>query len=213
MKYFIIIFFLLSKLTILAQNNLPSNGQNNPIKLEKDSTEKDIVALDNFYSDDSIYENKTKYFANPYASNKLYTSNRFKIGIYADDTWKFKKSNTNKPWEFLLRNKSDDSYMFFYTESSSNTKLVDFNKSVYSNAESFMTDIELVKSEYRNVNNLKILSVQIRGKIKGKKMEMINYFYIDNLVFLQLCLMSKQSYFKSSQKDYEKLLNGLVLIK
>lgn len=178
----------------------------------KDTIVKDIIALD-YKVEDTIFQNTEKFSYNIYAENKLFKSNRFNIGVYADEIWKLKKTSVNEPWEFYFRNQQDRSYAFFYSEDSSGFDLNDANKLILKGIRGVMTNAEIIKSEYRIVNGLNVLYLVIKGKIKKFEFVLLNYVFKNSEALIQLSVLTKPFLLKKYQSDYENFLNGLVLLK
>ncbi len=211
MKYVIFIFISLKSFSIFAQIN---KGQISKDSLAtRDTTFKDIIALENYENVDTIFLNKENFHFNNYFYDpiKLYKSKRFKIGVYANKSWKLKKESVNFPAELKFRNKFDEAtFAFLYTESSSPLDLKDYKGNLFALLEISINDPKIVFEQYRNVNGLKVLFVQMVGKIKRFNVTMLFYIYKDSEVFAKLGIVTKTSDFKYSKDNDFEFLNGLV---
>ena len=78
------------------------------------------------------------------------------------------------------------------------------------NARNAAPDIHIVKEEYRYVNGIKILLLQLDGTIQGTKFTYLGYYFTNENGTLQFLTYSTQKLMKKYNGDCEKLLNGLV---
>jgi len=78
------------------------------------------------------------------------------------------------------------------------------------NAQKVAPNAKITKSEYRTVNDLKVLCLEITGTMKGINFIYFGYYYSNQNGTVQLITYTSQNLFKSSYNDMEDFLNGLV---
>jgi hypothetical protein len=81
------------------------------------------------------------------------------------------------------------------------------------NAKAAAPDIKLIKEEYRMVNGIKMLHLQMDGTIQGIKFTYLGYYYSNESGTVQLLTYSSQKLMKENSGLCEELLNGLVEVK
>lgn len=81
------------------------------------------------------------------------------------------------------------------------------------NARSVAPDVKVVKEEYRNVNGLTVLFLQMNGTLKGIKFTYYGYYYSGTGGTIQFLTYTAQSLMDKYIADCELLLNGLVELK
>lgn len=80
------------------------------------------------------------------------------------------------------------------------------------NAKSVAPDLSIVKEEYRTVNGLKLLLMQMNGTMQGVKFSYYGYYYSNNQGTVQFITYTSQNLMDSYIPEIEKLLNGIVEI-
>ena len=71
-------------------------------------------------------------------------------------------------------------------------------------------NIKVVSEEYRNVNGIKVLMMQMAGTIQGMKIVYCGYYYSNDTGTIQLLTYTGENLLKSYHNDIETFLNGLV---
>ena len=144
-------------------------------------------------------------------STFLIKSSSFNIGFYIDPKkWSFKKAPVDEPAEYELESKDGDLYGMVITEKAQ-IPLESFRLIAIENAKSGgATDIKITKEEYRNVNGLKILLLQMKGTISGIKACYYGYYFSNENGTVQFLTYTTQNLIDSYIPKIEKLLNGLV---
>jgi len=154
-----------------------------------------------------------KKFAKPTTSTFLLKSTRVNIGVWLDPkVWSFKKADENEEGEYELQLKGGDLYAIMITEKVE-IPLETLKGIAVENARSVSPDVTIVKEEYRTVNNVKVLLLQMSGTIEGVKFTYFGYYYSNANGTVQLLTYTSQNLFASYQVNAEALLNGFVEIK
>lgn len=78
------------------------------------------------------------------------------------------------------------------------------------NAKSVSSDLKLIKQEYRKVNNIEVLLLQMSAEIKGIKFMYYGYYYSNENGTIQLLTYTSEKLFSGFINEIELFLNGLV---
>jgi len=167
------------------------------------------------YSNDSMTTN-SEISTNPIAFKKsngstfLLKSTKLNIGIWLNpQKWSFKKAGESEDAEYELTLKGKDLYGLIIPESIE-VPLETLKNIALENARSAASDIKIVKEEYRMVNNIKVLFMQMNGSIQGIKFTYYGYYFSSEKGSLQFLTYTAQSLVEKYAPDMEELLNGLV---
>jgi hypothetical protein len=170
------------------------------------------------YSNDST-KKRLEISVNPKPFKKsdnstfLVKSTKTEVGIWVDPKkWSFKKSETNEDAEYQLQLKGKDLYGMVITEKIE-VPLETLKGIALENARAAANDAEIVKQEYRTVNDKKILFLQINGTLQGIKFTYYGYYYSSESGTVQLIAYTAQNLINDLKADAEELLNGLVTTK
>jgi hypothetical protein len=213
MKYLLSFIFILVASRSMAQiNALTDNGRE--VILYDDGTWK--------YSNDSLTEslNKTdsiKINSTPFTRSKsstfLVKSKTVNMGVYINPAkWSFTSPKTEKnELEYQFSLKSKDGYGMIVSEKTS-IGLENMPEVALINAKKAAKDARIVKSEYRTVNNIKVLCLQMKATVSGIKFIYYCYYYSDESGTIQLMTYTSEDLFKTVLPELDGLLNGLVLL-
>ena len=175
-----------------------------------------------------LYDNGTWKYANekddaeaeiklndkPFTKDKNSTfvvkSKKANIGIWINPKdWSFTKSASNEDAEFQFQKKGEDLYGMLIAEKLE-IPIEALKNIAIQNAKSVATDIKVVSEEYRNVNGIKVLMMQMAGTIQGMKIVYCGYYYSNDTGTIQLLTYTGESLLKNYHNDIETFLNGLV---
>jgi len=169
------------------------------------------------YIHDSIIENEVipvneKKFLKDNKSSFLVKSNKLNVGIWINPKgWSFSKGTESDAFEFQFQKKGDDLYAMLISE-----KLqipVETLKGIaIENAKSAAPDVKVIKEEYRNVNGIQVLMMQMSGTIQGMRFTYYGYYYSNANGTIQLLAYTGENLFPNYLTDIEEFLNGLVEI-
>lgn len=167
---------------------------------EKDAIEKEIPT------------NSSK-FTKAAEASFLLKSTKTNIGVYLNPkTWSFKKSGEEEESEFDLELKGGDLYGMIITEKVE-IPLVSLKSIALENAKAVAPDAKIVNEEYRTVNGIKVLFLEMNGTLQGIKFSYYGYYYSSPNGTVQFITYTSQSLQNSYKAEREKLLNGLIEIK
>lgn len=205
-----VLFFLIFNLllsTLSAQKKaVTENGDE--VILYDDGTWKYAKKSDE--AKNEIPVNPAEFKKSPSATFQV-KSKRIPIGIWLDTKkWSFSKPESEEDdseFEFEMRGK--DLYGMMITESME-VPLQSLRKIALQNAKEAAPDIEIIKEEYRTVNNNKVLHLQMNGTIEGIPFTYYGYYFSSAAGTVQLITYTSQNLFKTLAKEAEELLNGLA---
>jgi len=151
-------------------------------------------------------------FAKAKDSSFLLKSKKTKNGFWINPKkWDFRKGTDNPDAEYELQLKEGDLYGMIITEKVE-IPLEALKNIALSNAKSVAPDVRVVKEEYRNVNGLKVLCMQLNGTTQGIKFSYFGYYYSDESGTVQFITYTAQSLIDEYRDTAESLLNGIVLL-
>ncbi len=167
------------------------------------------------YLYDNVIENSEitvndKEFVKDEKSTFLVKSKRLNVGIWIDPKrWKFTKGSENDDFEFQFQKKGGDLYAMLISEKMQ-IPIETLKGIAIENAKSVAPDIEVVKEEYRNVNGIKVLMMQMSGTIQGMRFTYYGYYYSNDNGTIQLLTYTGENLFDDYLDDSEVFLNGLI---
>ncbi|MDX2047309.1 MAG: hypothetical protein SFU87_11015 [Chitinophagaceae bacterium] len=161
---------------------------------------------------------KVEIVTNPQAFKKssaagfLLKSGKFNIGVWLDaKKWSFGKANNNEEAEYEMQLKGKDLYAMLITEKIE-IPLETLKTIAIENGRKAAPDLQVIKQEYRTVNNMKVLLLQMNGSTKGIKFSYLGYYFSSANGTVQFVTYTAQNLLSSLREDAEQLLNGLVTI-
>jgi hypothetical protein len=78
------------------------------------------------------------------------------------------------------------------------------------NARSAAPDVRIIKEEYRTVNGIKLLMIQMQGTIQGINFVYFGYYYSYSGGTVQLLAYTSKQIFDEKEQELEEFLNGFV---
>lgn len=169
------------------------------------------------YIDKEIISNKkipisSKVFTRDKESKFLVKSSKFNVGTYLNaKKWSFKKADTGEASEYSFELKDEDLYAMMITEKIE-IELEQMRSIALINAKSVAPDVKITNEEYRNVNGLKVLHLQMEGTIQGIKFIYYGYYYSNKNGTVQFMAYTSQNLLKTYLPEIELLLNGFIEI-
>jgi hypothetical protein len=169
-----------------------------------------------YQNEDQISEKETptnpKKFEKDKESTFLLKSSKLNIGVYLNPKiWSFKKATDNPEAEFELQLKGGDLYGMIITEKVE-IPLETLKSFALENGKTVAPDLKIVKEEYRTVNGLKVLLLQLNGTMQGIKFSYYGYYFSSRNGTVQFITYTSQNLLDSYKPESEKLLNGFVEI-
>jgi hypothetical protein len=142
-------------------------------------------------------------------STFLLKSKVVNVGVWLNPTkWTISKGNEPQEYQFTL--KGESVYGMMITEKVE-FPLETLKRAALTNAQNASADLELVREEYRTVNGLKVLMMQLEGTLQGIKFDFYGYYYSTSQGSVQLITWTVKDLYSSQQSEMEKLLNGIVV--
>jgi len=151
-------------------------------------------------------------FQKPATASFLLKSSRTPVGFWLDPKkWSFEKGEINADAEYQLQLRNGDLYGMVITEKVpipiETLKIVALN-----NGRAVAPDLTIVKEEYRTVNDLRVLFLQMDGTIQGIEFSYYGYYYSDDHGSLQFLTYTSQNLLDEYRDTCDDLLNGLVVV-
>jgi hypothetical protein len=157
-----------------------------------------------------IIPTNEKAFTKNSNASFLVKSNKFNVGVWLNSKkWTFEKATTNEYAEYEFRNKANDLYAMTIVEKMS-VPLTTLAELALSNARKVAPDLKVTKKEYRKVNGLEVLMMEMSGTVKGIKVAYMGYYYTNEHGTLQFLTFGSQEQMKNHKSECEDFLNGLV---
>lgn len=157
-----------------------------------------------------IDENPAEFFK-PTDASFMVSSKRVGVGVWINPKlWEFTKSATNEDAEFQFGRRNEDCYAMLITERIE-IPLSTLMDIALTNARAVAPDIKVVKKEYRNVNGVRLLYMQMNGTTQGIKFSYMGYYYSSAEGTIQLVAYTSQDLLGKYKNMMEELLNGFAL--
>jgi hypothetical protein len=210
MKTLLFCFFITGTVSCIAQTNaVTSNGDE--VILYNNGTwkyvDKTTAAANKIDTSKMVFTKNTD-------ATFLMKSNVTSIGVHLNPKkWSFKKAESDEEAaEYSLQLKGKDAYAMVLTERIE-IPLENLKGIALENAKAVSPDVKIVKEEYRVVNGVTVLCLQMNGTAQGIKFSYMGYYYSFEKGTVQFVTYTAQSLMKDYINDLEDLLNGFVVIK
>lgn len=153
-------------------------------------------------------------FSTPADAKFVVKSNRINVGVTINpNKWIFKSGEETSPaTEYLFTMKSTEGYALLITEKTS-IELESLRSAVLVNARKAAPDLKETFAEYRKVNGVKVLYLELVGTVKGITFSYVGYYYSNSKGTMQLLGFTTQSSFDAVKPKLLELLNGFVELK
>ncbi|NBX26862.1 MAG: hypothetical protein EBR55_01210, partial [Chitinophagia bacterium] len=140
----------------------------------------------------------------------LLKSNKVKIGFWLNSKiWSFKKATNNSEAEYELQLKDGDLYGMVISEKIQ-IPIETLKSIAIKNASEVAPDVKIMKEEYRIVNGIKVLLLQMNGTMQGISFSYLGYYYSNNSGTVQFVTYTSSNLLESYLPKIESLLNGIV---
>lgn len=145
-------------------------------------------------------------------SNFLIKSKKLNVGFWLNPKlWSFDRPSENTDGEYNLRLKGADLYGMIITEKVE-IPLETLKNLALKKAMNAAPDAKIVKEEYRIVNGIKVLLLQINATVQGVKFTYYGYYFSNTNGTVQLITYTSKNLFEGYKPKMETLLNGIVEI-
>ncbi|MEQ9220181.1 MAG: hypothetical protein RLO17_19150 [Cyclobacteriaceae bacterium] len=142
----------------------------------------------------------------------LIKSSKIDVGLYTDPkSWTFRKGSEDDAYEFQFQKKKDDLYAMMITEKLE-IPVESLQNIAIDNARAAAPDLKVTKEEYRTVNGLEVLMMQMTGTIQGMRFTYCGYYFSNESGAVQLLTYTGEKLFDEYYPEIEKFLNGFVTL-
>jgi hypothetical protein len=156
--------------------------------------------------------NESRTFSSPKESTFLLKSSNFKVGFWINpQKWSFSKSTDGTQAEYELQLKGGDLYGLIITEQIS-IPMETLRNMALENGRAAAPDIKVIHEEYRMVNGVWVLLMQMNGTVQGIPFSYYGYYYSNENGTVQFITYTAQNLLNTYKESCEELLNGLVEI-
>ena len=208
MKKLIVIAMAVGMSFICYAEQVVYNDKGDKILLSDDGTWKFLER--NKASSGKIKVNKTKYTKGK-KSTYVLNSKKNDVAVWLDpDKWGFSASKNNDEAEYSFILKGQDLHGLLISEAIE-IKIETLIDIALENAKRAAPDARIVSKEYRTVNGLKLVQMNILGTIQGIKFSYLGYYYSNSKGTTQLLTFTSENLYPKYKEEAEKLLNGLML--
>jgi len=143
-------------------------------------------------------------------SSFLLKSNNVNVGFWINPKkWKFQKASGNEAAEYELNFENGDLYGMIITEKIE-MPVETLKDIAIENAKSVAPNMISINEEYRNVNGVKLLFMQMDGTTQGIDFSYYSYYFTNSNGSVQFVTYTSQNLLKDFIPDIEELLNGFV---
>lgn len=143
-------------------------------------------------------------------STFLLKSNKVNVGFWLNPKmWTFKKGNEKDAAEYKLQLKAGDLYGMIISEKVE-IPLETLKSIALNNGRKAAPDLKITKEEYRIVNGLKVLLLQMNGTMEGIKFSYYGYYFSNTNGTVQFVTYTSTNLIASYLPKIEVLLNGIV---
>lgn len=154
-----------------------------------------------------------KKFVKGENSTFLLKSNKLSVGFWLNaKKWSFKKAENNEDAEYELQLRNGDLYGMIICEKVE-IPLETLKTIALENGKSAAPDLHVAHQEYREVNGLKVLLMQMNGTMQGIKFSFYGYYFSGPNGSIQFLTYTSQNLLEDYKATCEELLNGLVELK
>lgn len=175
----------------------------------KDGTWKYINADD--AEANTIPVSKKKYKKDK-SSTFLLKSKVVDMGFWLDPKlWSFEKPSVNDEAEYELTLRGEDLYGMIISEKTE-IPLETMRDIALQNGRAVAPDLQIIEQEFRMVNGLRVLFLQMNGNMQGISFSYYGYYYSDESGTVQFITYTSQNLLKEYLNTCEDLLNGLVVL-
>ena len=124
--------------------------------------------------------------------------------------WSFKKADENGAAEYDLSLKGGDLYGMVISEQLE-VGLETLADVAFENAQEAGPDMRIVNKEYRMVNGLKVIYMEMEGTIQGIKFTYFGHYYSDSSGSVQFLAYTGTSLAQKYESEINQYLNGIAL--
>ncbi|MFD1293416.1 hypothetical protein ACFQ5N_06165 [Lutibacter holmesii] len=152
----------------------------------------------------------TKVFEKDKKSTFLLKSKKVNVGFWLNPKkWKFNKGKDNLESEYEFELKGEDLYGMVISEKVE-IPLETLRSIALENGKEAAPDLKVVNEEYRFVNGMKVLLLEMSGTMQGIKFSYYGYYFSSENGTVQFITYTSQNLLESYKEECNIFLNGLV---
>lgn len=150
-------------------------------------------------------------FKTPSGSTFMLKSTKNRTACWLNTTlWSFEKSTSNEAAEYEFELKGEDLYGMAINEGLS-MPISTLSKIALDNAKAAAPNTRIIKKEYRTVNGLKVLYMEMTGTMDGIDFTYLGYYYSDKSGSTQLVTYTGANLVEKYRSRINDFLNGFSL--
>ncbi len=201
---FATILILLSSISYANQKAITDTGE--AVILYRDGT---WEYSNNLKKVDSKVKTNKKRFRKSADSNFLLKSTKNNSAYWINtNKWNFKKATDNAQAEYEFQLKGKDLYGMALSEGVP-VPLETLASLALENARDVAPDTKIIKQEYRFVNGIKVLYMEMKGTTQGIKFTYLGYYYSDDSGSTQFITYTGSNLVNKYKLEIYDFLNGL----
>jgi len=139
---------------------------------------------------------------------------KINYGVWLNNSkWAFTKSkeSDNGPSEYIFTLKGEDAYGMIIPERIE-IPIDELSNIAYQNAKNSAPDVKIIKKEFRKINGITVVFMQMEGTMKGINFVYYGYYYSYENGSIQFVTYTAKSLLERYKTAMTDLLNGLVII-
>lgn len=149
-------------------------------------------------------------FQKPESSTFLLKSARNKSAYWIDSKkWNFKKATNNSEAEYEFQLKGGDLWGISISEGVT-MPIETLVGIALENARAAAPDMKIIRQEYRMVNEIRVLYMEMKGTLQGINFTYLGYYYSDNSGSTQFLTYTGSSLVNKYKSEISDFLNGFV---
>ena len=199
----VVIFILISSISYASQKAITDTGEE--VILYSDGTWA-YSDKSNQLKNDIVTNNET--FQKPESSKFLLKSTKNSSAYWINpNKWSFKKATNEAEAEYVFQLKGSDLHGMSLSEGLS-IPIESLANIALENAKEAAPDTKIVKQEYRIVNGIKILYMEMEGTIQGIRFMYLGYYYSDDSGSTQFIAYTGSNLVSKYKAEINDFLNG-----
>jgi hypothetical protein len=125
--------------------------------------------------------------------------------------WAFEKSKSNDAAEYSFVLKGKDLYGMFITEQIE-IGMESLTQIALENARAGAPNMKVTEKEYRNVNGVSVIYMEMEGTLQGTSFTYLGYYYSNETGTTQFITYTGTSLVKKYKSEIEDFLNGFSIL-
>ena len=159
---------------------------------------------------DIVIPMNPKSFVKDEKSSFLLKSAKLDYGFWLNPKkWTFKRGGSGSTSEYDIQLKGGDLHGKVLTENVE-IPITKLRNIVIENAIEISPNTSIIKEEYRMVNGLKVLHLEMNSTVKGIKFTYYGYYYSSPVGTVQFIVYTSHKLSNHYEEDCQLLLNGLM---